>query len=96
MSDVTFTFRLDSELKTAFADAARAQDRTTAQLLRVLMRAEIKRRRESAEYDAWFQREVEQALREAEDPEVTRLSHDNVRSNWLRRRSELEAQDPEV
>lgn len=96
MSDAMFTFRLEKELKAAFADVASAQDRTTAQLLRVLMRREVKRRRELSAHDAWFEREVEQALREADDASVTRLSHDAVRSSWHERRSGLEVRDSEV
>ena len=46
MPDATFTFRLDDRLKTDFAEVAKAQDRTTAQLLRVLMRTEVNRQRE--------------------------------------------------
>lgn len=34
MTDSTFTFRVDDDLKTAFAETAKAQDRTAAQLLR--------------------------------------------------------------
>ena len=50
MPHATFTFRLDDRLKTDFAEVARAQDRTTAQLLRVLMRAEVNRQREAADH----------------------------------------------
>jgi hypothetical protein len=38
MADSTFTFRVDEEPKQRFAQAAGAQERTSAQLLRVLMR----------------------------------------------------------
>ena len=44
MPDTTFTFRLDDALKAAFAETARAEDRTAAQLLRVLMREAVGRR----------------------------------------------------
>ena len=84
MPHATFTFRLDDRLKTDFAEVARAQDRTAAQLLRVLMRAEISRQREMAEHDAWFRAEVKRSLREADAPEVSRIPHDEVRA-MLRR-----------
>ena len=80
MPHTTFTFRLDGGLKTAFAEVAKAQDRTAAQLLRVLIRAEVDRQREMAEHDAWFRAEVRQSLREADDPEVARIPHDEVRA----------------
>ena len=39
MGEDTFTFRVDEELKRQFATAARARDRSAAQLLRDYMRA---------------------------------------------------------
>ena len=86
MPDATFTFRLDDRLKTDFAEVANAQDRTTAQLLRVIMRAEVNRQREMAEHDAWFRAEVKRSLREADDPNVARIPHEQVRA-MLRRQS---------
>ena len=91
MTDATFTFRLDNGLKAAFAEVAKAQDRTSAQLLRVLMRAEVSRRHEAAEHDVWFRGEVEQALREADDPNVSRVSHERVGESWRRKRADLAA-----
>ena len=41
MGDVTFTLRVDEALKTEFAAAAKACDRTAAQLLRDFMRAYV-------------------------------------------------------
>lgn len=38
MPDATFTFRVEDELKAAFTAAAKAHDRTGAQLLRDFMR----------------------------------------------------------
>ena len=89
LAQSTFTFRVDDDLKTAFADAAKAQDRTAAQLLRVLMREAVQRQQEGREHDAWFRAEVEQGLREADDPAVRRIPHETVRSNWRRQRAEL-------
>jgi len=89
MTQSTFTFRVDDDLKTAFAEAAKAQDRTAAQLLRVLMREAVQRAQAGQEYDAWFRAEVEQGLREADDPAVPRIPHETVRSNWRRQRAEL-------
>jgi predicted transcriptional regulator len=89
MAQATFTFRVDDELKSAFADAAKAQDRTAAQLLRVLMRDAVRRQHEAREHDAWFRGEVEQGIREAEDSTVRRIPHEDVRSNWRQQRAEL-------
>jgi predicted transcriptional regulator len=89
MAESTFTFRVDDELKAAFAETARAQERTAAQLLRTLMRQAVDREREAREHDAWFRAEVERGLREADDPQVNRLPHDEVRANWHRQRAAL-------
>jgi predicted transcriptional regulator len=90
MADTTFTFRVDEELKAAFAEVAAAQERTAAQLLRVLMREAVRRWHETQEHDAWFRGEVEQALREVADPAVGRVPHEQVISSWRQQRAELE------
>ena len=89
MPNATFTFRLDDRLKTDFAEIAKAQDRTTAQLLRVLMRAEVSRQREMAEHDAWFRAEVNQSLQEADNSNVARIPHEEVRAILRRERARL-------
>jgi predicted transcriptional regulator len=90
VADSTFTFRVDDDLKSAFAEVARAQDRTAAQSLRVLMRDAVERWQELQGHDAWFRREVEQAIGEADDPSLERTPHDQVRSSWRQQRAELE------
>ena len=66
-----------------------AMDRTTAQLLRLLMRDAVRRGQESREHDAWFRGEVDQAMREADDRAVRRIPHEDVRSSWRQQRAEL-------
>ncbi|MCA8290781.1 CopG family ribbon-helix-helix protein [Burkholderia vietnamiensis] len=61
MSETTFTFRVDDALKTAFSTAAKAHDRTGAQLLRDFMRDYVKQQREAIEYDAWLRAKVERS-----------------------------------
>lgn len=61
MSDATFTFRVDESLKTEFVNAAKAHDRTGAQLLRDFMRNYIAQRQEAQDYDAWLKAKVEQS-----------------------------------
>jgi len=62
MSDATFTFRVDEELKGEFSTAAKSRDRTGAQLLRDFMRDFVKQQRDATEHDAWFRREVQVGL----------------------------------
>jgi predicted transcriptional regulator len=82
MAEATFTFRVDDELKARFAEAARAQDRTGAQLLRDFMREYVTRQQSGVDHDAWFRGEVEEALREAGDPGAKRIAHEDVRTGW--------------
>lgn len=89
MTEATFTFRVDDELKARFTEAAKAHDRTGAQLLRDFMRSYVKRQQEEVAYDAWFRAEVERAVREADDPAVRRIPHEESRANWQRQRAEL-------
>ena len=89
MPETTFSFRVDDDLKAAFAKTAKAEDRTAAQLLRVLMREAVQRQQEAREHDAWFRGEVEQGMREADDPNMRRIPHEDVRSNWRQQRAEL-------
>ena len=85
MPETTFTFRVDDELKQAFTKAARANDRPGSQLLRDFMREYVER----AEYDAWFRAEVEQALKEADDPNTEWIPHEQVLQKWRVQRKEL-------
>lgn len=82
MQEATFTFRVDERLKSAFAEAAKACDRTGAQLLRDFMRDYVSNQQSTAEYDKWFHEEVAAGLRSvkagrlvaAEDVEATFLA----------------------
>jgi predicted transcriptional regulator len=62
MTEATFTFRVDEALKADFSKAAKAKDRTGAQLLRDYMRDFVRQQQETAEHDAWFRREVQAGI----------------------------------
>ncbi|NLD13714.1 MAG: hypothetical protein GX665_01310 [Gammaproteobacteria bacterium] len=62
MSEATFTFRVDEALKNEFATAAKARDRTGAQLLRDFMREFVQQQQEATDHDAWFRRQVQAGL----------------------------------
>ena len=89
MAQATFTFRVDDDLKAAFAEAAEDEERTAAQLLRLLMRDAVERRQEARAHDAWFRGEVERAMGEADDGAVRRIPHGDVESSWRQQRAEL-------
>jgi predicted transcriptional regulator len=61
MSEATFTFRVDEALKNDFATAAKARDRTGAQLLRDF----VQRQQDAAEHDAWFREQVQIGIESA-------------------------------
>jgi predicted transcriptional regulator len=85
MPETTFTFRVDEDLKTAFISVAKAHDRPGSQLLRDFMRDYVAK----AEHDAWFRAEVEQGLRELEDPNVELIPHEQVVAEWEVEKAEL-------
>ncbi len=78
MAGTNFTFRVDEDLKAEFARAARANDRPASILLRDFMRDYVNRNREKSEHDTWFRAEVEQGLREADDPATKWIPHEQV------------------
>lgn len=70
MTDSTLTFRVDDELKNAFAEVAKAQDRNAAQLLRDFMRATVREAEERRAHEAWFRQQVEVGRRAAAEGHV--------------------------
>lgn len=87
--EAVFTVELDPELREAFLAEAKVIDRPASQIVRDFMRDFVRQQREAREHDAWFRAEVEQALREAADPTVQRISHETVRSSWRSKREKL-------
>jgi predicted transcriptional regulator len=85
MAETTFTFRVDEDLKTSFTNIAKAHDRPGSQLLRDFMRDYVAK----AEHDAWFRAEVEQGLRELEDPNVELIPNEQVEAEWEVQKAEL-------
>ncbi len=85
MAETTFTFRVDEDLKTSFTNIAKTHDRPGSQLLRDFMRDYVAK----AEHDAWFRAEVEQGLRELEDPNVELIPNEQVEAEWEVQKAEL-------
>ncbi|MEI6722901.1 MAG: hypothetical protein WCO67_19230 [Betaproteobacteria bacterium] len=86
MSDATFTFRVDESLKDEFSSAAKARDRTGAQLLRDFMRDFVKQQQESAEHEAWFRRQVQVGLDSANAGRL--VAAEDVEAEFAARRDE--------
>ena len=58
MSEATLTFEVDESLKSEFATAAIAHDRSSTQMLRDFMRDVVREQQDVAAYDAWFRQQV--------------------------------------
>ncbi len=89
MAKTTITVQVDEELHDAFAEAAQARRRTPEELLRDLMREAVGQHAATGDYDTWFGREVEQGLREADEPSVPRIDDAEVRTSWRQVRTTL-------
>jgi predicted transcriptional regulator len=87
--EAVFTLKLEPELRDRFIAAAKAVDRPASQLVRELMREFVDRQR--SDHDDWFRAEVEQAVREADDPDAKRIAHDDVARAWAVERAALMA-----
>lgn len=86
MSQATFTFRVDDELKRSFASVAKSLDRSGAQLLRDYMRDIVRRQREAEEHDAWFRQQVQIGLDSADAGKL--MSNEDVEARFSARRAE--------
>lgn len=78
MGEITYSFRVDAELKSAFDATARSQDISADDLLRDLMREVVGREHAAREHDEWFRAEAEEAVREADDPDTPWIPHEDV------------------
>lgn len=85
MAESTVVVRVDEELKVAFADAAKAADRTASQLLRDFMRDFVRSQAETAEYDTWFRKKVADGIADARAGRVR--SSEDVETHFAERRA---------
>jgi predicted transcriptional regulator len=81
--DAVFTMKLDAELREKFMAEAEALDRPASQVVRELMREFVHKKEEEREYDTWFRQEVEEALREADDPNAVWYTTEEVMERML-------------
>ncbi|ENU21448.1 hypothetical protein F994_00015 [Acinetobacter bohemicus ANC 3994] len=87
MTEATFTFRVEESLKQEFSSFAKNIDRSGAQLLRDFMRDFVKQQQEAASYDAWFQKQVEMGLDDANAGQL--VSQEDVKSRFEAKRASL-------
>ena len=87
MTEATFTFRVDESLKQEFSNFAKDIDRSGAQLLRDFMRDFVKQQQEAASYDAWYQKQVQIGLDEANGGQL--VPQEEVKSRFEEKRASL-------
>ena len=87
--EAMFTLKLEPDLRDNFMAEAEAAHRPASQLVREFMRNFVQQQRQAREHDAWLRGEIQQGVREADDPAVQRISHDDVTENWRRQRADL-------
>ena len=87
MTEATFTFRVEESLKKEFSSFAKDMDRSGAQLLRDFMRDFVKQQQEAASYDAWFQKQVQSGLDEANAGQL--IPNEDVKSRFEEKRASL-------
>lgn len=86
MSQTTFTFRVEEDLKENFASISKSLDRTGAQLLRDYMRDLVRRQQEAEEHDAWFREQVRTGLDSANAGNL--VPQEKVEEKFAARRAE--------
>ena len=87
MAEATFTFRVEESLKKEFSSFAKDMDRSGAQLLRDFMRDFVKQQQEAASYDAWYQKQVQIGLDEANAGQL--IPNEDVKSRFEEKRASL-------
>ena len=85
MAETTITIRIEPELKTAFSQAAEAQNRTDEDLLREFMQDYIETQRTDAEYEQWFRRQVQIGIDAADAGQL--ISAEEVEAEFAALRS---------
>jgi predicted transcriptional regulator len=87
--DAVFTMKIEPELRDAFMAEAAASHRPASQIVREAMRDFIDQQKKQRDYDAWFIAEMEEGLREADDPNTVWIPHEEVKADMERQRQSL-------
>jgi predicted transcriptional regulator len=87
--EAVFSLKLEPELRADFMAEAEAADRPASQVVREFMRDYVRRQRGARDHDSWFLAEVETGIAEADDPNIRRISSEEIAARWRVRRAEL-------
>jgi len=85
MAETTVTIRVDTDLKTAFSQAAASHNRTDEDLLLEFMKDYIETQRTDSEYERWFHRQVQIGIEEADARDV--IPAEEVEAEFTARRA---------
>lgn len=88
--DVPLILHLDPKLHKLFIAEADAMRQPALQLAHDLIRSYVENQQAARVQDARMRAEVEQALREADAPQVARVPNEEVSADWHLRRVELQ------
>ena len=86
MTEATYTFRVEEDLKARLTTAAKARDRTGAQLLRDFISDFVKDQQEAAAHDLWFRHQVQAGLDSANSGKL--VSAEEVAAEFAGRREQ--------
>ena len=59
-------------------------DRPPTHILRDLIDGFVREQRDPRDHDVWCRAQIEQALREADDPTVQHIPNEEIEANWQR------------
>jgi predicted transcriptional regulator len=89
MSDATFTFRVDDDLKRAFVESAKAADRPAAQILRAAMRQFIAEQDAVAVAAGWLPAKLRRARADVAAGRI--YDHNDMKTRFARYRAAARA-----
>lgn len=89
MTDATFTFRVEEELKRAFVESAKAADKSAAQILRAAMRQFVAEQDAAAAAAGWLPAKLRRARADGAAGRV--YDHADMKARFARYRAAARA-----
>ncbi len=86
MPNGVLQIEIDTDVGERLIAESEATGEPVSKLASGLLRDVLEQR---GDYDAWFRRQVEEALRQADDPSVERIPHEVIKEEWWVERAEL-------
>jgi hypothetical protein len=89
MSKVTLTFEVEEDIAKILAESATAHGEDVAQLLRDLAEDYAREQQEPMDEPDWLIAEIDEGLREANDPNAVWISQEDAQADMQRQREGL-------